>query len=54
MLQQWDKEYPGRTDTLFTSMQNIVPSHMADTSLFDFKDLSISPDALDKLNIISL
>lgn len=54
MLQQWDKEYPGRTDTLFTSMQNIVPSHMADTNLFDFKDLSISPDALDKLNIISL
>ena len=54
MLQQWDKEYPGRTDTLFTSMQNIVPSHMADSDLFDFKDLSISPDALDKLNIISL
>lgn len=54
MLQQWDKEYPGRTDTLFTSMQNIVPSHMADTDLFNFKDLSISPDALDKLNIISL
>ena len=54
MLQQWDKEYPGRTDTLFTSMQNVVPSHMADTNLFDFKDLSISPDALDKLNIISL
>jgi tRNA 2-thiocytidine biosynthesis protein TtcA len=54
MLSDWDKEYPGRTDTLFTSVQNIVPSHMADTELFDFKDLSISPDALDKLNIISL
>ena len=54
MLQQWDKEYPGRSDTLFTSIQNVVPSHLADTELFDFKDLSISPDALDKLNIISL
>jgi len=54
MLSDWDKEYPGRTDTLFTSVQNIVPSHMADTELFDFKDLSITPDALDKLNIITL
>lgn len=54
MLSDWDKEYPGRTDTLFTSVQNIVPSHMADTELFDFKDLSITPDVLDKLNIITL
>lgn len=54
MLQEWDKEYPGRSDILFTSLQNVVPSHLADTELFDFKDLSISPDALDKLNIISL
>lgn len=36
MLQQWDKQFPGRLETIFTSMQNIQPSQMADTSLFDF------------------
>jgi tRNA 2-thiocytidine biosynthesis protein TtcA len=36
MLQQWDKQFPGRLETIFTSMQNIQLSQMADTSLFDF------------------
>ncbi|MFT2111461.1 tRNA 2-thiocytidine(32) synthetase TtcA [Marinomonas sp. 2405UD68-3] len=54
MLQQWDREYPGRTDTLFTSVQNVVPSHLADTSLFDFKGLEQTEDEFDRLNIISL
>ena len=54
MLQQWEKDYPGRTDTMFTAMQNVVPSHLADTELFDFKGLKQSPSAFDRLNIISL
>lgn len=37
MLRDWDKRYPGRIETMFSAMQNIVPSHMADTELFDFK-----------------
>jgi len=37
MLRDWDKRYPGRIETMFSAMQNIVPSHMADTTLFDFK-----------------
>ncbi len=36
MLQQWDKQFPGRLETIFTSMQNIQPSQMADINLFDF------------------
>lgn len=36
MLQQWDKKFPGRIETLFQAMQNIVPSHLADRQLFDF------------------
>jgi len=54
MLQQWEKEYPGRTDSMFTAMQNVVPSHMADTELFDFKGLKKTEDAMNRLNIISL
>ena len=36
MLQQWEREHPGRTDSLFRSLQNVTPSHLADTALFDF------------------
>ncbi len=36
MLQDWDKRFPGRIETMFQAMQNIVPSHMVDKNLFDF------------------
>ena len=54
MLQKWEKEFPGRTETMFSAMQNVVPSHLADTDLFDFKGLKQSPEAFNRLNIISL
>jgi tRNA 2-thiocytidine biosynthesis protein TtcA len=54
MLQKWEREFPGRTDTMFTAMQNVVPSHLADTELFDFKGLKQTEDAFNRLNIISL
>lgn len=37
MLNEWDKMFPGRIETMFTAMQNVVPSHLADFDLFDFK-----------------
>lgn len=37
MLNGWDKQFPGRIESLFTAMQNVVPSHLADSNLFDFK-----------------
>ena len=39
MLNQWDKETPGRVDSIFNSIQNIVPSHLADLSQYDFNSL---------------
>ncbi|MGO2235571.1 MAG: tRNA 2-thiocytidine(32) synthetase TtcA [Marinomonas sp.] len=54
MLQKWEKEFPGRTESMFSAIQNVVPSHLADTKLFDFKGLKQSPAAFDRLNIISL
>lgn len=39
MLQGWDRDYPGRIETMFRSLQHVVPSHLADTELFDFKGL---------------
>lgn len=40
MLQDWQKRFPGRIESMFKAMQNIVPSHMLDQSLFDFTDLT--------------
>ncbi len=39
MLTGWDKQFPGRLETIFSSLQNISPSQMADTQLFDFVGL---------------
>lgn len=39
MLRDWDKRYPGRIETMFSAMQNVVPSHLADHNLFDFKGI---------------
>ncbi|MFC4258704.1 tRNA 2-thiocytidine(32) synthetase TtcA [Marinobacter lacisalsi] len=37
MLQQWDKQHPGRIESMFRAMCNVEPSHLADTSLYDFE-----------------
>lgn len=42
MLTGWDKQFPGRLETIFSSLQNISPSQMADTQLFDFIGLETS------------
>lgn len=39
MLAEWNKQHPGRIESIFTAMQNVVPSHLADNVLFNFKGL---------------
>jgi tRNA 2-thiocytidine biosynthesis protein TtcA len=39
MIQQWDKEEPGRIETIFRSIANVQPSQLADTTLFPFHEL---------------
>jgi tRNA 2-thiocytidine biosynthesis protein TtcA len=36
MLQTWDRQFPGRLESIFTGLKNIAPSQLADTDLFDF------------------
>jgi len=44
MIQQWELESPGRTELMMKSLQNVVPSHLADSGLFDFEGLGVSVD----------
>ena len=46
MLHDWEKQYPGRTETLFSAIQNVVPSQLADTQLFDFINLHTTRSAV--------
>jgi len=47
MLADWNKRFPGRIETMFRSLRNVVPSHLADPALYDFANLvpSGEPDA---------
>ncbi|XZG70913.1 tRNA 2-thiocytidine(32) synthetase TtcA [Chitinibacteraceae bacterium HSL-7] len=36
MIADWDKRFPGRIESMFRALKNVVPSHLADTNLYDF------------------
>lgn len=36
MIQEWDKRFPSRSWNVFGALQKVVPSHLMDTSIFDF------------------
>ncbi|NBW00882.1 MAG: tRNA 2-thiocytidine(32) synthetase TtcA [Betaproteobacteria bacterium] len=42
MLQEWDRQYPGRAATMFQALSNVAPSHLLDPRRHDFKN--IRPD----------
>ncbi|MCL2829115.1 MAG: tRNA 2-thiocytidine(32) synthetase TtcA [Betaproteobacteria bacterium] len=42
MVQEWERQHPGRTGSVFAALADVVPSHLADTSLFDFRNLDIT------------
>jgi tRNA 2-thiocytidine biosynthesis protein TtcA len=39
MLADWDRRSPGRVRNIARGMANVVPSHLADATLFDFSAL---------------
>ena len=39
MLRDWDKRFPGRIETMFRGLSNVVPSHLMDARLYDFAGL---------------
>lgn len=39
MLQNWNKQFPGRIENMARAMQNVTPSHLADSELYDFVNI---------------
>ena len=40
MLREWEKKHPGRLESMASALQNVVPSHLGDGTLHDFKGLT--------------
>lgn len=39
MLAEWERQQPGRAETMFAALQRVAPSQLADRELFDFTGL---------------
>ena len=55
MLAEWEREHPGRVDTIFAAIGNVAPSQLADTNLFDFASLQqkVNDIELDRIQAIN-
>jgi tRNA 2-thiocytidine biosynthesis protein TtcA len=57
MLQGWNKQHPGRIETIFRSIANVSPSQLADLNLFSFKELtkqSGASEVSEPLNVVEV
>jgi tRNA 2-thiocytidine biosynthesis protein TtcA len=39
MMDEWEKRYPGRTESILRALTDVRPSHLLDRQLFDFASL---------------
>ena len=42
MLRDWEKKNPGRVENVFRALHQIVPSHLLDSTAFNFKNLELA------------
>ena len=57
MLTDWERQYPGRTETIFRALGNVGPSHLLDQNLFDFQGLKVEVDdslGLPDIRVVNL
>lgn len=53
MLNAWERSHPGRVESIFRALTDVVPSHLLDAKLFDFMGIESKQAAryLDVVNI---
>jgi hypothetical protein len=39
MLAEWERDFPGRTESIFSALRHVEPEHLADPRRFDFAGL---------------
>lgn len=39
LMRDWEKQFPGRVESIFSSLSTVVPSHLMDRNQFGFADL---------------
>jgi tRNA 2-thiocytidine biosynthesis protein TtcA len=42
MLADWEREFPGRTESIFCALRHVEPAHLADPRRFDFAALDFA------------
>lgn len=53
MLNEWDVKFPGRIQSIFRSITDVVPSHLMDTDLFDFPSLKVGNE-IQRLEVANI
>jgi len=54
MLKQWDREYPGRVESIFRAIANVSPSQLADQKLFPFSSLTAIREASPQIDCVNV
>ena len=49
MLSTWDEKYENRSEIIFSAFKNISPTHMFDSDLYDFKNLTLKSSEIQRL-----
>ncbi len=44
MLREWERQHPGRVESIFSALANVTPSHLLDRRLFDFDEPASSDE----------
>ena len=48
MLAQWEREFPGRTESIFSALRHVEPAHLCDPRRHDFGGLAAAPQAMSE------